>query len=52
MSLEAWLERISKLSMLNFEKSGMGDQMGSSHWKENHTHRSSFDWNMGLAVLR
>jgi hypothetical protein len=25
--------------------------MGSSHWKENHSHRSSYDWNMGLAVL-
>jgi hypothetical protein len=30
MSLEAWFEGISKLSMLNFEKPGMGDQMGSS----------------------
>jgi hypothetical protein len=32
--LEAWLEGISKLSMLNLEKPGMGDQMGKSHWKE------------------
>jgi hypothetical protein len=33
--LEVWLERIPKLSVLNFEKSGMGDQMGSSllEWK-------------------
>jgi hypothetical protein len=28
--LEVWLERISKLSVLNLEKSRMGDQMGSS----------------------
>jgi hypothetical protein len=28
--LEVWLERIPKLSVLNLEKSGMGDQMGSS----------------------
>jgi hypothetical protein len=49
--LEAWFEGISKLSVLNLEKPGMGDQMGSSHWKENHSHRSSYDWNMGLAVL-
>jgi hypothetical protein len=38
--------------MLNLEKSGMGDQMGSSYWKENHTHRGSYDWNIGLAGLR
>jgi hypothetical protein len=38
--LEAWLERISKLSVLNLEKYGMGDQMESSYWKENHSHRS------------
>jgi hypothetical protein len=30
----------------------MGDQMGSSHWKENHSHQSSYDWNIGLAGLR
>jgi hypothetical protein len=30
MSLGAWFEGISKLSMLNLEKPGMGDQMGSS----------------------
>jgi hypothetical protein len=41
--LEAWFERISKLSVLNLEKSRMGDQMGGSYWKENHNHRSSFD---------
>jgi hypothetical protein len=52
MSLEAWFERISKLSMLNLEKSGMGDHMESSYWKENHNHRSSYDWNIGLAGLR
>jgi hypothetical protein len=28
--LEVWLERIPKLSVLNLEKSRMGDQMGSS----------------------
>jgi hypothetical protein len=28
--LEAWFEGISKLSVLNLEKPGMGDQMGSS----------------------
>jgi hypothetical protein len=50
--LEAWLEGILKLSVLNLEKPGMGDQMGSSHWKENHSHRSPYDWNMGLAGLR
>jgi hypothetical protein len=38
MSLEAWFEGISKLIVLNLEKLGMGDQMGSSHWKENHSH--------------
>jgi hypothetical protein len=38
--------------VLDLEKPGMGDQMGSSHWKENHGHRSSYDWNMGLASLR
>jgi hypothetical protein len=27
--LEVWLERIPKLSVLNLEKFGMGDQMGS-----------------------
>jgi hypothetical protein len=27
--LEAWFEGISKLSVLNLEKPGMGDQMGS-----------------------
>jgi hypothetical protein len=27
--LEAWFEGISKLSVLNLEKLGMGDQMGS-----------------------
>jgi hypothetical protein len=33
--LEVWLERIPKLSVLNLEKSRMGDQMGSSllEWK-------------------
>jgi hypothetical protein len=33
--LEVWLERIPKLSVLNLEKSTMGDQMGSSllEWK-------------------
>ena len=50
--MEAWFKGISKLSVLNLEKPGMGDQMGSSHWKENHGHRSSYDWNMGLASLR
>jgi hypothetical protein len=29
-SLEAWFEGISKLSVLNLEKPGMGDQMGGS----------------------
>jgi hypothetical protein len=38
--------------VLNLEKPGMGDQMGSSHWKENHSHQSSYDWNIGLAGLR
>jgi hypothetical protein len=28
--LEAWFKGISKLSVLNLEKPGMGDQMGSS----------------------
>jgi hypothetical protein len=28
---ESWLERISKLSVLKLEKSGMGDQTGSSY---------------------
>jgi hypothetical protein len=28
--LEAWFEGISKLSVLNLENPGMGDQMGSS----------------------
>jgi hypothetical protein len=32
--LEVWFERISKLSVLNLEKSEMVDQMGSSYWKE------------------
>jgi hypothetical protein len=31
MSLEAWFERISKLSVLNLEESRMDDQMESSH---------------------
>jgi hypothetical protein len=43
LSLEAWFKGISKLSVLNLEKPRMGDQMGSFHWKENHTHRSSYD---------
>jgi hypothetical protein len=30
MSLEAWFEGISKLSMINLEKPGMGGQTGSS----------------------
>jgi hypothetical protein len=50
--LEAWFKRISKLSVLNMEKYGMGDQMESSYWKENHSHRSSYDSNIGLAGLR
>jgi hypothetical protein len=50
--LEAWLEKISKLSVLNLEKPGMGDQMGRSYWKENHSHRSLYDWNIGLAGLK
>jgi hypothetical protein len=49
--LEALFERISKLSVLNLEKSGMGDQMRSSYWKENHSHQSLYDWNIGLAGL-
>jgi hypothetical protein len=52
MSLESWFEGISKLSVLNLEKCGMGDQMGSFHSKENHSHRSSYDWNIDLAGLR
>jgi hypothetical protein len=32
--LEAWFEGISKLSVINLEKPGMGDQMESSYWKE------------------
>jgi hypothetical protein len=43
MRLEAWFEGISKLSVLNLEKPEMSDQMGSSYWKENHSHRSSYD---------
>jgi hypothetical protein len=50
--LEAWLERIPKLSVLNLEKSGMGDQMEVLSGRENHSHRSSYDWNIGLAGLR
>jgi hypothetical protein len=38
--------------MLNLKKSRMGDQMGSSYWKENHSHRSSYGWNIGLGGLR
>ena len=30
MSLEAWFEGISKFSVLNLEKPGMGDQLGIS----------------------
>jgi hypothetical protein len=30
----------------------MGDQTGSSYLKENHSHQSSYDWNIGLAGLR
>jgi hypothetical protein len=41
--LEAWFEIISKLSVLNLEKPGMGDQTGSSYWKDNHSHRSLYD---------
>jgi hypothetical protein len=52
MSLEAWLEQISKLSVLNLEISRMGDQMESFYWKENHSHRGSYDWNIGLETLR
>jgi hypothetical protein len=52
MSLEAWFERISKLSVVNLEKSGMDVQMGSFYWKENHSHGSSYDWNIGLTGLR
>jgi hypothetical protein len=52
MSLEAWFEGISKLSVLNLKKPRMGDQMGSSYWKENHSHWSSYDWNIGLVSLR
>jgi hypothetical protein len=29
-----------------------GDQTGSSCWKENHSRRSPYDWNIGLAGLR
>jgi hypothetical protein len=41
-----------KLSVLNLEKSRMGDHIGSFYWKENHSHQSSYDWNIGLAGLR
>jgi hypothetical protein len=34
------------------KKSRMGDHMGSSYWKENRRHQSSYDWNIGLAGLR
>jgi hypothetical protein len=37
--------------MLNLEKPGMGDQMESSHWKENNSHQSLYDWNMVLGGL-
>jgi hypothetical protein len=50
--LEAWFERISKLSVLNLEKSRMGDEMGSSYSRENHSHLSLYDWNIGLVGLR
>jgi hypothetical protein len=36
-------EIISKLSVLNLEKFGMGDQTGSSYWKKNHSHRCPYD---------
>jgi hypothetical protein len=49
--LEAWFKGISKLSMLNLDKPRMGDQMGSSLLDENHSHRSSYDWNMVLGGL-
>jgi hypothetical protein len=32
-----------KVKRVNLEKSRMGDQMGSSYWKENHSHRSLYD---------
>jgi hypothetical protein len=38
--------------MLKLEKFGIGDQMESSYWKENHSHWSSYDWNIGLAGIR
>jgi hypothetical protein len=50
--LEAWFERISKLSVLILEKFGMGDQTRSSYLKENHSHRSPYERNIGLAGLR
>jgi hypothetical protein len=46
------VRRNLKLSVLNLEKPRMGDQMGSSHWKENHSHRSLYNWDMVLAGLR
>jgi hypothetical protein len=50
--LEAWFEGISKLSVLNLEKPRMVTRWEVPYWKENHSHRSSYDWNMGLAGLR
>jgi hypothetical protein len=41
--LEARLEKTSKLSVLNLEQFGVGDQMGSSYSKENHSHQSPYD---------
>jgi hypothetical protein len=32
-----------KVKCVNLEKSRMGDQMGSSYWKENHSHQSLYD---------
>jgi hypothetical protein len=52
LSLGAWFEGISKLSVVNLEKPRMVTRWEVPYWKENHSHRSSYDWNMGLAGLR
>jgi hypothetical protein len=46
------VQRNLKVKRAQLGETWMGDQMEVPYWKENHSHWSSYDWNMGLAGLR
>jgi hypothetical protein len=48
MSLEAWFKGISCSTWRNLR---WVTRWEVPYWKENHSHRSSYDWNMVLGGL-